>query len=355
MVKNSPANAGDTRDVGSIPGLGKPPGEGNGNLLQYSCLENPTDRGAWQAQRQHASQGWRPLCFRPSKHLKALKDSDLTVTLFLLKKRLMIAPDTQESLRPLSQIQSSSAVNRACAISHHVSCCFLNPDWGNYRLLWECPGAPQGRNVLHVSGSSMEIHISTWCLVHGTSRFLCCLLLSLLLHILANSAIFVWGQEFILNLRMISSQGQKGEWASLPFPSATSLSTTQEMPPLWKAPQSTHLCPCQAASCWGPCQRWVSSALSSESSTFRNNCVCSAAQLRPTLCNPLDYSPPGPSVHGILQARILGQVALSFSRGSSRPTDGTQVSCLGGQILHHCASWEILAEQLQEVSIFWVM
>ena len=46
MVKNPLANAGD---VGSIPGLGKSPGEGNGNLLQYSCLENPMDRGAWQA------------------------------------------------------------------------------------------------------------------------------------------------------------------------------------------------------------------------------------------------------------------------------------------------------------------
>ena len=48
MVKKPPANAGDIRDAGSIPGLGRSPGEGNGNLLQY-CLENPVDRGAWQA------------------------------------------------------------------------------------------------------------------------------------------------------------------------------------------------------------------------------------------------------------------------------------------------------------------
>ena len=40
---------GDIRDSGSILGLGRSPGEGNGNPLQYSCLENPTDRGAWQA------------------------------------------------------------------------------------------------------------------------------------------------------------------------------------------------------------------------------------------------------------------------------------------------------------------
>ena len=49
MVKNPPANAGDTRDMGSIPGLGRAPGEGNGNPLQYSCLENPMDRGSSQA------------------------------------------------------------------------------------------------------------------------------------------------------------------------------------------------------------------------------------------------------------------------------------------------------------------
>ena len=49
MVKNPPANAGDARDVGSIAGLGRSPGEGNGNPLQYSCLGNPMDRGAWRA------------------------------------------------------------------------------------------------------------------------------------------------------------------------------------------------------------------------------------------------------------------------------------------------------------------
>ena len=49
VVKNLPANTGDTRDAGSIPGSGRSPGVENGNLLQYSCLENSIDRGAWQA------------------------------------------------------------------------------------------------------------------------------------------------------------------------------------------------------------------------------------------------------------------------------------------------------------------
>ena len=49
MVKNLPANAGDPRDACSVPGLGRSPGEGTGNPLQYSCLGNPTDRGTWRA------------------------------------------------------------------------------------------------------------------------------------------------------------------------------------------------------------------------------------------------------------------------------------------------------------------
>ena len=49
VVKNLPANSGDIRDVGLIPVSGRSPGGGFGNPLQYSCLENPMDRGAWWA------------------------------------------------------------------------------------------------------------------------------------------------------------------------------------------------------------------------------------------------------------------------------------------------------------------
>ena len=49
MIKNLPADGEDLRDTGSIPGLGRSPGGGQGNPLPYSCLENPMDRGAWQA------------------------------------------------------------------------------------------------------------------------------------------------------------------------------------------------------------------------------------------------------------------------------------------------------------------
>ena len=55
------------------------------------------------------------------------------------------------------------------------------------------------------------------------------------------------------------------------------------------------------------------------------------AQSCPTRCDPMDYSPPGSSVHGILQARILEWVAMPSSRGSSQARDWTQVSCIPGR------------------------
>ena len=56
--KNPPVHAEKARDAGSIPGLGRSPGEGNGNSLQYSCLDNPMDRGAWQAVVHGVTKSW---------------------------------------------------------------------------------------------------------------------------------------------------------------------------------------------------------------------------------------------------------------------------------------------------------
>ena len=58
MVKNLLVNAADKRDSGLIPGSGRFPGGGNGNPLQYSCLENPVDGGAWQATAHRVAKGW---------------------------------------------------------------------------------------------------------------------------------------------------------------------------------------------------------------------------------------------------------------------------------------------------------
>ena len=66
------------------------------------------------------------------------------------------------------------------------------------------------------------------------------------------------------------------------------------------------------------------------------------SQSCPTLWDLLHYSPPGSSVHGILQARILEWVAIPFSRGSSRPKDQTQVSCIAGRFLTIWATREAL-------------
>ena len=61
MVKNPPANGGDARDTGPILGLGRPPGGENGNPLQYSCLKNPMDRGAWQTTAHGVTKSWTGL------------------------------------------------------------------------------------------------------------------------------------------------------------------------------------------------------------------------------------------------------------------------------------------------------
>ena len=58
MVKNLPANAGDTRDLGSILGSERSSGVGNGNPLQYSCLENSMDKGAWKAKVRGVTKNW---------------------------------------------------------------------------------------------------------------------------------------------------------------------------------------------------------------------------------------------------------------------------------------------------------
>ena len=61
VVKNPPANEGATRDECTIPGSGRSPGGGNGYPLQYSCLENPVDRGTWWATAHGVTKNWKQL------------------------------------------------------------------------------------------------------------------------------------------------------------------------------------------------------------------------------------------------------------------------------------------------------
>ena len=78
--------------------------------------------------------------------------------------------------------------------------------------------------------------------------------------------------------------------------------------------------------------------MSSSSSSIQ----ATSLQSCPTLSDPMDYSPPGSSVHGIFQERILEWVAISFSRGSSWSRDPTQISCIGSQVFTTRATWEAL-------------
>ena len=77
-----------------------------------------------------------------------------------------------------------------------------------------------------------------------------------------------------------------------------------------------------------------------QSHDYTHSTACVHAQLCqpcPALSDPLDCSPPGPSVHGTSQARILEWMVISFSRGSSRPRDRTPISCIVGRFLYHWA------------------
>ena len=111
VVKNPPANTGGTRDTGSIPGLWSSPGEGSGNPLQYSCLVNPMDRGAWRAIVHGVTKSWMWLK-RLSTHacinylLDYTKYAFLLLLLLLLSRfsrvRLCATPETAAHQAPPS-------------------------------------------------------------------------------------------------------------------------------------------------------------------------------------------------------------------------------------------------------------
>ena len=89
--------------------------------------------------------------------------------------------------------------------------------------------------------------------------------------------------------------------------------------------------------------KWVRSShqvtkASGNSSTYL--CVCLVTQSCLTLCDPMDYSPPGSSLHGLLQARILEKVAMPSTRGSFQPRDCTQIPCVTGRFFTTWATTE---------------
>ena len=119
------------------------------------------------------------------------------------------------------------------------------------------------------------------------------------------------------------------------------------------ADSSSHFCFCSSQIC-PPVQtsiQWKRHTKVLYLSVIVKMCVCLVAQSCPTLCHPMVCSPPGSSIHGILQARILERVAIHFSRGSSWARDWTWVSCItckfftvwahGKSIMNFFLNWEM--------------
>ena len=125
MVKNLPANTGDTRDMGSSPGLGRSPGERNGNSLQYSCLGNPMDRGTWLS-IVHG-------ILKESTWLKWLKPQQFTILQFL---RLEILNQVWAKVKVSTRLYSFwSLQGRVWFLAFSLPTflgCWLHPHNGTY-------------------------------------------------------------------------------------------------------------------------------------------------------------------------------------------------------------------------------
>ena len=112
MVENPPTNAGDLRDSGSIPRPGRCPGGGHGNPLQYSCLENPMDRGAWRAtvaESLSLAASAPPPPLQPvqsSQHLDCREEKDPEVK---YPSKVTKLPSTLTVIRPTPKSQSSQS------------------------------------------------------------------------------------------------------------------------------------------------------------------------------------------------------------------------------------------------------
>ena len=87
VVKNPPANSGDIRDKGSISGSGRSPRGGHGNPLQYSCLENPMDRGVWRATVHKVAKSWTRLMWLSTAHGTCLVFNGIINKMMLMYKR----------------------------------------------------------------------------------------------------------------------------------------------------------------------------------------------------------------------------------------------------------------------------
>ena len=113
VVKNPPANAGDARDMGLIPGSGRSPGEGHGNLFQYSYLENPMDRGAWRATVHRIIKSWTWLKWL-SKHAWSNfyeNSNEKALNWWVWRDLRMVIGDTSKETKALIKSQRTTSIS----------------------------------------------------------------------------------------------------------------------------------------------------------------------------------------------------------------------------------------------------
>ena len=238
--KESACNVGG---LGSIPGLGRSPGGGHGNPLQYSCLENPRDRGAWRATIRG-------------------KESDTTQWLNTAHEPAGCAPSCPSSL-------------------------FLGPL------------SPHHRNSV---GPYFPLQYLT------PMR-----LRNLYFHLLEYIQITVIPFELGLDLATSWKERPTDQFDMLENTRERNVSNGPIFLIFWQISMKLRIQKLQMPYMVGRCC-WIA-----------KSCL--------TLCDPIDYSLPGSSVHGIFQARVLEQVTISSSRGSSRPRNRICVSCIAGESL----------------------
>ena len=120
MVKNSPANRGEAREMGSVPGSGRYPGGGKGNPLQYSCLGNPMDTGAWKVAVHRVTKSWIQL----SMHTDDNNNSNICLLLLIC---IFLEVSYYESIiRFLDGFRDPPSLQRRAGFSHSTTWSLTN-------------------------------------------------------------------------------------------------------------------------------------------------------------------------------------------------------------------------------------